>query len=94
MDSDRDSAIATPGAHHFPCPACGADLRFDPATGALRCGHCGHADPLGAPANPWRAAAAEPVEQHFAAALATDLPGDAYDETRLRAALRRACALE
>jgi DNA-directed RNA polymerase subunit RPC12/RpoP len=83
MDSVRDNATASPGAHHFPCPACGADLRFDPATGGLRCAHCGHADPLGAPSNPWQAAASEPVEQDFAAALATELPGDAYDETRL-----------
>jgi DNA-directed RNA polymerase subunit RPC12/RpoP len=79
--SDTDRPDAT--AHHFPCPACGADLRFDAASGGLRCAHCGHADPLDAPASPWRVAASAPVEQDFAAALATDLPGDAYGETRL-----------
>ncbi len=24
----------------FPCPSCGADLRFDPGTAGMRCGHC------------------------------------------------------
>ncbi len=25
----------------FPCSACGADLRFDPGTASMACGHCG-----------------------------------------------------
>lgn len=73
----------TGGAHHFPCPACGADLRFDPASGGLHCAHCGHDDPLAPPPNPWQAASETIGEQDFAAALATGLAGDAYDETRL-----------
>ncbi|MCB1351469.1 MAG: primosomal protein N' (replication factor Y) - superfamily II helicase [Rhodobacteraceae bacterium] len=35
--------------HRFPCPACGADLRFAPGTDALRCQHCGHEEPIEAP---------------------------------------------
>ena len=27
--------------HHFPCSACGADLRYAPGQTHLRCGHCG-----------------------------------------------------
>lgn len=30
----------------FPCPACGADLRFQPGEGRLFCDHCGHTEPL------------------------------------------------
>jgi DNA-directed RNA polymerase subunit RPC12/RpoP len=32
--------------HRFPCPACGADLRFSPETGGLRCDHCGHEEAI------------------------------------------------
>ncbi len=32
--------------HRFPCPQCGADLRFSPGEGQLVCDHCGHAEPL------------------------------------------------
>ncbi|MGB7268896.1 MAG: TFIIB-type zinc finger domain-containing protein [Albidovulum sp.] len=31
---------------HFPCPSCGADLRFAPGEGQLICDHCGHAQAL------------------------------------------------
>ena len=27
--------------HRFPCTTCGADMRFDPPTGTLKCDHCG-----------------------------------------------------
>lgn len=34
---------ASPGAEQrFPCPSCGADLRFQPGEGQLICDHCGH----------------------------------------------------
>lgn len=36
--------------HRFPCPRCGADLRFSPGEGRLLCDHCGHSEPLGATA--------------------------------------------
>jgi DNA-directed RNA polymerase subunit RPC12/RpoP len=32
--------------HRFPCPQCGADLRFSPGEGLLVCDHCGHTEPL------------------------------------------------
>ncbi len=32
--------------HRFPCPACGADLRYAPEVGQLRCSHCGHEEPI------------------------------------------------
>ncbi len=32
--------------HRFPCPACGADLRFQPGTTALKCQHCGHEEAI------------------------------------------------
>ncbi|SPJ23809.1 primosomal protein N' (replication factor Y) - superfamily II helicase [Palleronia abyssalis] len=32
--------------HHFPCPSCGADLRFEPTRGALHCDFCGHEEEL------------------------------------------------
>lgn len=34
--------------HRFPCPQCGADLRFSPGEGKLVCDHCGHSEPLSA----------------------------------------------
>ncbi|MGL4279788.1 MAG: TFIIB-type zinc finger domain-containing protein [Albidovulum sp.] len=34
--------------HRFPCPQCGADLRFSPGEGTLVCDHCGHTEPLSA----------------------------------------------
>lgn len=36
----------TGGIERFPCEACGADLRFDPASGRLHCDHCGHEEEL------------------------------------------------
>lgn len=30
----------------FPCPACGADLRFDPGTARMACSHCGSDTPV------------------------------------------------
>ncbi|MGB7243948.1 MAG: primosomal protein N' (replication factor Y) - superfamily II helicase, partial [Sulfitobacter sp.] len=44
----RTQEPATPLAeHHFPCDACGSDLRFEPASQDLLCDHCGNAEPLG-----------------------------------------------
>lgn len=34
--------------HRFPCPRCGADLRFSPGEGKLICDYCGYSEPLGA----------------------------------------------
>ena len=35
--------------HRFPCPQCGADLRFSPGEGRLICDHCGYSEPLTTP---------------------------------------------
>lgn len=85
-DPVRDApAEGSEYAHRFPCPSCGADLRFDPGSadggGQLLCGHCGYvrqldddpAEPAPA-AGPWGAAApaAAPeaiAERDFRAAL-------------------------
>jgi predicted RNA-binding Zn-ribbon protein involved in translation (DUF1610 family) len=32
--------------HRFPCPACGADLRYAPGTTMMRCQHCGEEEPI------------------------------------------------
>ena len=32
--------------HRFPCTTCGADMRFDPSTGGMRCDNCGNEAPL------------------------------------------------
>jgi len=39
-------------AFPFPCPQCGAHLRFDASTDALRCAHCGSVRPLPGPSGP------------------------------------------
>ena len=31
---------------HYPCPACGADLLFEPKDGLLTCPYCGHKDAI------------------------------------------------
>ncbi len=36
----------TTGDHRFPCPQCGADLRFSPGDGKLVCDHCGFTETL------------------------------------------------
>jgi ribosomal protein S27E len=33
--------------HRFPCPQCGAELRFSPGEARLICDHCGHTEPVG-----------------------------------------------
>ncbi len=32
--------------HRFPCSSCGSDLRFDPASGDLKCDHCGNTETI------------------------------------------------
>jgi DNA-directed RNA polymerase subunit RPC12/RpoP len=40
--------IETPSqkVHHFPCPACGADLLYEPRDGLLTCPYCGHKEAI------------------------------------------------
>src|SRR5882724_7340742 len=32
--------------HRYPCPACGADLLYEPADGFLSCPHCDHKEAI------------------------------------------------
>jgi ribosomal protein S27E len=64
--------------HRFPCPACGADLRFSPAEGALRCDHCGRVEPIVA-GGPWASPARE---LDYRAALDRALPEAEMAEAR------------
>lgn len=32
--------------HHYPCPACGADLLYEPKDGFLACPYCGHKEAI------------------------------------------------
>ena len=45
MDQPESPAIAND--RRFPCEQCGAKLKFAPGTQMLRCGHCGHENPIG-----------------------------------------------
>ncbi|MBY6138906.1 TFIIB-type zinc finger domain-containing protein [Leisingera daeponensis] len=76
-------AEAVPSAaeetHRFPCPNCGADYRFDPAAGALICGHCGHREEVRS--GPWRGTALQELD--FRAAAAEQLPKAEIEITRV-----------
>ncbi len=63
--------------HRFPCEQCGADYRYNPASGSLTCDHCGHTDVLSEPAPP----ALEELD--FTAALAANLPEAEMEVTRV-----------
>jgi len=65
--------------HRFPCDQCGADLRFDPATGQLKCDHCGNVQIING--GPWRGSALKELD--FEAALAERLPQVEMEETRV-----------
>ncbi|MEE9453850.1 MAG: primosomal protein N' (replication factor Y) - superfamily II helicase [Paracoccaceae bacterium] len=59
-----------PQEHRFPCNICGADMRFDPGTGALSCDHCGATEKIDE--NPWNAGAIKELD--FKRAAVADLP--------------------
>jgi ribosomal protein S27AE len=44
MELGPVSGAAQPEQHRFPCPTCGADLRYAPDRDGLICGHCGYAE--------------------------------------------------
>ena len=70
---DQDDGVETPGEQHrFPCPACGADLRFSADQGSLVCDHCGHVEHVSAGGRAeWVEALAE---LDYERALRHDLP--------------------
>ena len=65
--------------HRFACDECGADMRFDPATGGLTCDHCGNSAEIAI--GPWGGAALRELD--FEAALAQRLPQEEIEETRV-----------
>lgn len=74
-----DAAAADPGTveeHRFPCPSCGADLRFAPGSDSLVCGHCGHEAPIAAPRGGIR-------ELDLRAAERDDIAAADMEETRV-----------
>lgn len=68
----------TEAEHRFPCDQCGADFRFDPEAGLLRCDHCGNTAPI--EMSQTRAEALREID--FEAALA-GLSPDEVEEKRL-----------
>ena len=63
--------------HRFPCDQCGADMRFDPVAGELKCDHCGNVQPM---AGQGRIPALKELD--FEAAIAQRLPEAEIEVTR------------
>ncbi|MGR3794097.1 primosomal protein N' (replication factor Y) - superfamily II helicase [Vannielia sp. SX4] len=76
--TDTDSSATE--EHRFPCPACGADMRFDPTSGALQCDHCGHREEA-VVENQVTTSAIEELD--YEAALRAQLPEAEMEETRV-----------
>lgn len=72
-----DSPGPAGATHRYPCPACGADLRFAPGGAGLMCDHCGHEETIERPVAP-------PAirEMDFRAALARKLPQTETEDIR------------
>jgi ribosomal protein S27E len=64
---------------HFPCEACGADMRFDPGAGQLVCAHCGSTQTL--VQGPWAEATIREID--LQTALKDDLPAPDMEVTRV-----------
>ena len=64
---------------HFPCDACGADMRFDPKAGNMVCAHCGHVENLDQ--GPWAASGIRELD--FDSALRRELEELEIEETRV-----------
>ncbi|WP_375692018.1 TFIIB-type zinc finger domain-containing protein [Pseudooceanicola sp. LIPI14-2-Ac024] len=74
-----DTAPADARAEHrFPCPNCGADYRYDPASGQLICDFCGNTETVETPAPQVQTI----QELDFRAALEAKLPAMEVEETR------------
>lgn len=66
--------------HRFPCPSCGADMRFDPGQNRLICDFCGHTEVV----EKGVAKYAEPIrELDFEAALSENLLPHEIEEVRI-----------
>jgi len=65
--------------HRFPCDVCGADMRFEPSTGALNCDHCGAVETIDV--SPWDSGAIK--EMDFDRAIAANVPESDMEEVRV-----------
>lgn len=72
-----DEANLVQFEHRFPCVTCGSDLRFDPASGDLKCDHCGHVEAIET------SRSARVQELDFYAAVQERLPDQVMEETRV-----------
>ncbi len=77
-DPTGEEQVAPDSAHLFPCPQCGADMRFDPATGSMICDFCGYS----APVDGDERAVPAIRELDFRAALEAQLPEAETEEIR------------
>lgn len=64
--------------HRFPCPRCGANLRFAPGEGRLVCDHCGHSEAVAEGVR-----AHQPIpETDFRAGIEAALPASEIETAR------------
>ncbi|MBT0956149.1 TFIIB-type zinc finger domain-containing protein [Alphaproteobacteria bacterium KMM 3653] len=77
MDSAAPAEVTQ--EHRFPCGACGSDMRFDPASGNLKCPHCGNVEAMGED----ETTAPAVVEMDFERAITADLPDTQMEEIRV-----------
>ncbi len=79
MAQPGDETEVKPDEEHlFPCPQCGADMRFDPATGGLVCDFCGYR----AEVDDQGPAAPAIRELDFQAAIESRLPDIDHEDVR------------
>src|SRR5690606_30997547 len=76
MEPGRTEGGAPLEDHRFPCPACGADLRYAPDAILLRCDPCGHEEPI-------PEARGNIPELDLRAAERSELPSDEMETTRV-----------
>ena len=67
--------------HRFPCPQCGADLRFDAVHGQLMCDHCGFVEAIEGHGGQGTVTAISELD--FRTALNAQLPSAEMEETRI-----------
>lgn len=74
MEGGSTAGAAALESHRFPCPTCGADLRYEPGADRLVCQHCGHQEAV-----PDRRGGLAELDLRAAAEA---VPADALEETR------------
>lgn len=65
-----------PKIHRFRCPGCSADMEFDPESGMMKCGFCGHTEPVPAPAG---TVIAHSLDEGLAEAATQPISADALE---------------